>query len=157
MTFYNAAGTKLSKSGVLALTQTPAVADPPLQFTAPVYQSYDSDPQGGSNFESQSRLAFASGEIVATSLIAGMFVAATIASIVPATGPAAGGTNVTIKGTDFAGASGATFGGTAATNFKVVDNTTITCTTPAKTASTVDVVVTDDSGTVTKTGGFIFT
>jgi len=157
MTFYNSAGAKLSKSGLLALTGTPSSADPPLQFTAPVYQSYNSDPQGGAPFESQSRLAFATGEVVSTSLISGLFVAATIASITPATGPAAGGTAVTIKGSDFAGATAVTFGGTAATNVKVVNNTTITCTTPAKSAATVDVVVTDDSGTVTKTGGFIFT
>lgn len=157
MTFYNSAGAKLSKSGLLALTATPTSTDPPLQFNAPVYQSYNSDPQSGTAFEAQSRLAFAIGEVVPTSLINGLFVAATIASITPATGPAAGGTAVTIKGTDFAGATAVTFGGTAATNVKVVNNTTITCTTPAKSAATVDVVVTDDSGTVTKTGGFIFT
>lgn len=156
MTFYNSAGTKLNKTGVLALTTTPASADPPLQFTADVYQAYNSDPQSGTAFEAQSRKAFAAGEVVPTSMVNGMFVAATITSITPATGGVAGGTNVTIKGTDFAGASGVTFGGTAATNFKVVNNTTITCTTPAKSAATVDVVVTDDSGTVTKTGGFVF-
>jgi hypothetical protein len=158
MTFYNAAGSRLTKSQLLALTQTPASADPPLQFTAPVYQSYSPDGgnAAGGTFEDLNRLAYATGQIVPTSVINGDFVAATIASISPATGPAAGGTAVTIKGTDFGGTAGVTFGGTAATSVKVIDSKTITCVTPAKSAATVNVVVQDDSGDVTSTGGFVF-
>lgn len=156
MTFFKADGTRLTKSTMTALTSTPASADPPVQFSVDVFQAYNSDPQSGTDFESQSRLAYAAGQIIRTSTLNAEFVAATIASISPATGPAAGGTTVTIKGTDFGGTSGVTFGGTAATSVKVINATTITCVTPAKSAATVDVVVADDSGNVTKTGGYVY-
>ena len=45
--------------------------------------------------------------------------------------PAAGGTSVTITGTNFTGATAVTFGGTAATGVTVVSATSITATTPA--------------------------
>ncbi|MFF2052963.1 IPT/TIG domain-containing protein [Leifsonia sp. NPDC058194] len=64
-----------------------------------------------------------------------------IASLTPTSGPEAGGTAVTITGTGFTGATGATFGGTAGTAFTVVNDTTITVTTPAHTPGAVDVVV----------------
>lgn len=155
MAFYNAAGSRLTKTQVLALTQTPAVADPPLQFTAPVYKSFspDNDPI---DFEKLNKLAWMTGQIVPTSVINGEFVPATISSVSPATGGVAGGTAVTIKGTDFGGTAGVTFGGTAATSVVVVNSKTITCVTPAKSAATVDVVVQDDAGNVTATGAFIF-
>ena len=55
----------------------------------------------------------------------------TVASIIPATGPATGGTVVTINGTGFAPGSTVTFGGAAATKVTVVKNTQITATSPA--------------------------
>lgn len=158
MTFYSAAGSRLTKTQLLALTQTPASADPPLQFTADVYQAYspDGSNQASGTFEDLNRLAYKTGQIVPTSVLNADFVPATITSISPATGPAAGGTSVTIKGTDFGGTSGVTFGGTAATSVKVINSTTITCVTPAKTAATVNVVVQDDSGDVTDTGAYVY-
>ena len=39
----------------------------------------------------------------------------TVTSVSPNSGPAAGGTSVTITGTNFTGATAVTFGGTAAT------------------------------------------
>lgn len=81
----------------------------------------------------------------------------TIVSIVPDEGPAAGGTAVTITGTDFATGATVTFGGNAATSVNVVNDTTITCVTPAGTAGAVDVVVTNtDTGTVTEEDGFTY-
>ena len=67
-------------------------------------------------------------------------------TVAPASGSEAGGTAATISGTGFLGATGVTFGGTPGTNFTVVNDTTITVTTPAGTAGTVDVVVIDDLG-----------
>lgn len=151
--FYNGAGSHLTKTQVLALTQTPAVADPPLQFTAPVYQTYSED-NSSQDFEELNRLMWAAGEIVPTSVINGAFVLATIASITPNAGAAAGGTNIVIKGTDFGGTTGVTIGAVACTNVKVVDSHTITATSPAKTAGTYDVVVQDDAGNVTATAAF---
>lgn len=66
----------------------------------------------------------------------------TVVSVTPDSGPSVGGTNVTITGTEFSGATTVTFGGTAATNVAVVNPTTITCTTPGRAPGTVSVEVT---------------
>jgi hypothetical protein len=70
-----------------------------------------------------------------------------VGGVAPNTGLAAGGTAVVIIGTGFTGATGVTFGGTAATAVVVVDANTITCTSPAKAAGTYDVRVTTPLGT----------
>jgi LPXTG-motif cell wall-anchored protein len=70
----------------------------------------------------------------------------TIASVTPNSGPETGGTAVTITGTGFTGATGVTFGGTAAPSFTVVDDTSITTTTPAHAPGAVGVVVTAPGG-----------
>ena len=67
----------------------------------------------------------------------------TVTSVVPNTGSSAGGTSVTINGTNFFNPSTVTFGGVAATNVVVVNSTTITAPPPAQAPGTVDVVVTD--------------
>lgn len=69
-----------------------------------------------------------------------------VASVTPNTGLAAGGTAVTILGVNFTGATAVTFGGTAATAVTVVNPSTITCTTPAHAAGTVDTRVTTPNG-----------
>ncbi|MBI5964577.1 MAG: IPT/TIG domain-containing protein [Chloroflexi bacterium] len=80
--------------------------------------------------------------------------APTIGSIVPNSGPTAGGTSVVITGTNFTGGT-VTFDGTAATC--TVDSATqITCTSPAHTAGAVDVVVTTPGGAATSAGGFTY-
>ena len=66
----------------------------------------------------------------------------TVTSVSPNNGPAAGGTAVTITGTNFAAGATVTFGGTAATNVVVVSGTQITATTPAHAAGAVTVTVT---------------
>ncbi len=62
-----------------------------------------------------------------------------ITGISPAFGSTAGGTNVTIIGTNFAGATVVDFGDAAAGNVIVVNSTTITAVSPAGTAGPVDV------------------
>jgi hypothetical protein len=71
--------------------------------------------------------------------------APTITSLSPSSGPAAGGTSVTITGTDLAGATDVSFGANPATDFTVVDATQITATSPAGSA-VVEVVVTTADG-----------
>ena len=63
-----------------------------------------------------------------------------------ALGPVAGGTAVTITGTNFASGATVTFGGTAATSVIVTNSTTITATTPAHAAGAVAVTVTNSNG-----------
>jgi hypothetical protein len=68
--------------------------------------------------------------------------------IVPDFGPTAGGTNVTITGSNFqtTATTTVTFAGAQATNVVVVNGTTITATSPAGTAGVANVVVTDPFG-----------
>ena len=83
-------------------------------------------------------------------------VSSVLTTVAPAAGGVAGGTAVTLTGTGFTEATGVTFGGTAATSFRVVSATSITCVTPAHSAGTFDVVVLDPLGNGTKTGGFVY-
>ncbi len=55
----------------------------------------------------------------------------TITSLSPSSGPSSGGTTVTVKGTDFTGATAVTFGPHEATSFQVVSATQITAVAPA--------------------------
>lgn len=93
--------------------------------------------------------------------LAGNFVystdpAPTVTSISPASGSMAGGTPVTITGTNFSTGATVTIGGAACTSPLVVNATTITCTTGARAAGTVNVVVTNPD-TQTGTGVSLYT
>ena len=74
--------------------------------------------------------------------------APTVTSVSPSVGSSAGGTSITITGTDLAGATAVTIGGTAV-NFAVVSSTSITTTTPAHNAGAVSIEVTTVGGTAT--------
>ncbi|MET3438591.1 IPT/TIG domain-containing protein, partial [Sphingomonas sp. 1185] len=80
----------------------------------------------------------------------------TITSVSPATGPAAGGTAITITGKYFLGATAVTIGGHPVTSFSVVSATSITAVVPAGTVGPADVVVINPDGTGTKAGGFTY-
>lgn len=71
---------------------------------------------------------------------------ASAASITPVSGSEAGGTEVTISGSGFTGATGVTFDGIAGTAFTVVDDETVTVVTPAHAPGPVDVIVVDGAG-----------
>ncbi|WP_433542066.1 IPT/TIG domain-containing protein (plasmid) [Streptosporangium sandarakinum] len=154
MTIHNSAGVRLTKSAALALT-TPVTADPVIQVNENIYASvrHDGTPWPGQGRE----LLFPAGRLVKTSDFTKHFPDAAITSVTPATGPAAGGTPITIKGSDFTPGATVTVGGTAATSVVVVDDKTITCVTPAKAAGAQAVAVTTDAGTATKAGGFTTT
>jgi hypothetical protein len=70
-----------------------------------------------------------------------------ITSVTPNAGPAAGGTIVTITGTDLTGASAVDFGRVPASEFTVNSNTQIVATSPAGAPGTADVTVTTAVGT----------
>jgi type II secretory pathway pseudopilin PulG len=73
--------------------------------------------------------------------------APTVTGIAPSTGGAVGGTTVTITGTGFIGASGVSFGATAAGSYTVVSASSITAVSPSGAAGTVDITVTTAAGT----------
>jgi phosphatidylinositol-3-phosphatase len=81
-----------------------------------------------------------------------------INSLSPVSGPATGGTTVTISGTGFAAGATVSFGGTAAANVNVLGSTSITAVTPAHASGSVNVVVTNPGGqSATSTNGFTYT
>ena len=69
--------------------------------------------------------------------------APTVSAITPVSGTTVGGTRVAITGTGFTAGATALLGGTATTGVTVASPTTITATTGARGAGTVDVVVTN--------------
>lgn len=152
MSFVDSSGNILNKTELLALT-TEQSTTVQRKLTADVYQKFTQD---GSAYEGATKLLFHNGQVVTEDLIDGLFETATITDIDPATGPAAGGTVVTIDGTNLAGVEGVTFGGTAGTNLKRVSDTRIQITTPAKTAGAYTVAVLDDAGTVSEVNGFTY-
>jgi hypothetical protein len=84
-------------------------------------------------------------------------VAPTVKSVSPNNGGLAGGTAVTITGTNFASGATVTFGGSPANNVVVTNGTTITATTPADAAGAVTVTVTVNGQTGSLTNGFTYT
>ena len=71
--------------------------------------------------------------------------APTVASVSPKSGPAAGGTSVSVTGTNFTGATAVKFGGSTAVTFKVNSSSSITATSPAG-SGVVDLIVTAPGG-----------
>ena len=85
----------------------------------------------------------------------GPVVELSVQSVSPAAGPAAGGTELTIRGSGFAAGSAVTIGGRAAADVSVRGAETITAKTPASTtAGVVDIAVTVNGRTGTLAGGF---
>lgn len=79
-----------------------------------------------------------------------------IISVVPDNGTMHGGTSVTITGENFTDASSVTFGSEEADDLVVVNDTTITVTTPEHEPGLVDVTVTTPAGSDTLEDGFEF-
>lgn len=167
MALRNAAGAVLTRAQVQALT-TPVVADPQLTLTADVYE--DSEDVGGSA-TGGTKLRWHAGDVIHQSELDAVYPAPTITGVAPANGGVAGGTAITITGTGFergyeslsggAQKKGHTdvtvsVGGAAATNVQVVDDSHITCTTPAGTAGAKSVVVTTAAATVTDAAAFTY-
>ena len=124
VTFDGAAGTSLSVTSATKLTvKTPAHA-------AGVVDVVVTTPSGTSPAKS-----FTYGTP-----------APAVTSVSPAAGTTAGGTSVTLAGTNFTGATGVTFDGVAGTSLSVTNDGELTITTPAHAAGAVDVVVTTPSG-----------
>ena len=80
----------------------------------------------------------------------------TISSVAPSSGPEAGGTSITITGTNFASGATVTVGGSACTSVSVSSSTSLTCTTPAGSGSANVVVTNVGTTSRTLTNGFVF-
>ena len=119
-------GVTLSASGVLSGT--------PATGTAGRYPITITATDGNANTVTQAFVLTVAG-------------ATTVTSVSPASGPTAGGTGVTITGTNFTGATAVDFGSVAASTFTVGSAGSITATAPAQAAGTVDVTVTTPGGT----------
>jgi large repetitive protein len=81
----------------------------------------------------------------------------TVTSVSPSQGTAIGGTTVTIEGSGLSGAQFVSFGGTAATDVKIVSGSEITVVTPAHASGTVGVSVGNDAETSTVGSGAQYT
>jgi hypothetical protein len=81
-----------------------------------------------------------------------------VTKVKPDEGPTSGGTDVTISGTNFTGATKVAFGKAKDKKFTVVSATSITTDAPvSKAEGTVDVVVTTKAGTSATNAGDKFT
>jgi hypothetical protein len=85
------------------------------------------------------------------------YVTPAVTKISPTSGPAAGGTTVTITGVMLHGATAVTFGGTPATSFTLVSTTSITAVSPPGVAGIVDIRVTTSAGQTAATPADQFT
>ncbi|MDI9403016.1 MAG: SUMF1/EgtB/PvdO family nonheme iron enzyme [Limnohabitans sp.] len=80
-----------------------------------------------------------------------------VANLSPNSGPLAGGTRVTITGTNLSAVTGVTIGGAAATNVVALSPTTVSAVTPARTAGAKTVSVTGADGSANLPNGFTYT
>lgn len=154
MTLHTEAGARLTKAG---MPSTPVPnPDPLIEITNDVWVR---DPLNGSGDPGApgDRLLWNAGDHVRQSVIDKAFGTTSIDTVTPATGVAAGGTVVTIKGPDMDMATGVTFGGTPGTAFSVRNSGEVRVTAPAHAAGAVNVVVQADGGNATKTNGYTYT
>ncbi len=79
--------------------------------------------------------------------VIGVAPAPTVTKVTPKSGPATGGTSVTIAGSGFTGATEVKFADGEAAKFTVLSPTSMTAESPAGTVGTVDVTVTTPGGT----------
>src|SRR5207248_1078855 len=80
----------------------------------------------------------------------------TLSSTAPNSGPTAGGTSVTITGSDFTNVQSVTIGGHDLASLSEIDSTPITGVTPAAAAGAKDVVVTTQFDSATLAGAFTY-
>jgi formylglycine-generating enzyme required for sulfatase activity len=79
-----------------------------------------------------------------------------LVEVSPSVGPAAGGTLITLTGTNLTGATGVTVGGVAASTVQVINATTVTAVTPAGSLGAKPVGVTTAFGTATLASAYSY-
>lgn len=126
--------------GGTAASNTTVVDSTTITATAPAHAAGTFDVVV-TNFDGRSATLAASFTYTATP-------APGLSGVNPTSGPAGGGTSVTISGANFTSGATITFGGTAASNVIVVNASTITATTPAHAAGAVSVAVRNSDGQI---------
>lgn len=154
MTLVRADGTQITKTDGEALVEAVPEERPRVRVAENVYEVFA---RSGTRYPPVGkRLLFHEGQIVERAAWDAAFPPATITSVVPATGPAAGGTRVTINGSGFSPGTAPAIGGTAMTDVQVVDDGQIEATTPAGTAGAAQVGVVTDAGPGSNTVTFTY-
>lgn len=152
MGLFLANGTRVKQSTI----STTADPDPLVKLNTDLYEKKrtgreDDKPQG------ELTVLFArAGTVLRQSQVNAFFHAAVVHKVSPKSGLAAGGTVVTVEGNHLDGVSGVTVGGAAATAVTVLSDRAVRFTTPAGTAGARDIVIADDKGNTTITGGFTY-
>lgn len=153
MALYNSDGSLLTQSTFLSGTHSASTSTTTHEVKQHVWEDFLLD---GATSTYSRRLKFRKGEVITQQQVDDMFLEPTITDISPATGAIAGGTVVTITGTNLGNTTGVTFGGTAGTALTNTSSTEVTVTTPAHASGAVDVVLTTVAGPVTETGGYTY-
>ena len=81
----------------------------------------------------------------------------TVSAVTPNRGPDAGGTSVTVTGTNLTGATAVYFGSVQGTSIVVGSATSLTVTSPAQTSATVDITVVTPGGTSLTSAADVYT
>lgn len=144
-------GTAVTKAGVAKTTETITyvVLQEDLNIRRPFGQ-FDTNPRGD-----KVTIFCKAGHRLTQSAFDRLFLEPDVQVINPQAGKA--GDKVQVTGTNLDGVTGVTVGGVAATAVIVVSSTLVEFTVPAHAAGVVDIVLTDDAGAHTITGGFTYT
>lgn len=156
MGVYNEAGTRQTKSGLPTTPYTEQ--DPVFTVTARLTRKspYYGAESGAKTEGTKEQVLANAGDLVTQSQIDSWFPAVDVTSVTPATGPAAGGTVLTLRGENLDGVTAVTVGGVATTALTYVSPSEMRVTTGAHAAGAVSIVLTDDSGSKTETGLFTY-
>jgi hypothetical protein len=150
LTGSNFTGATAVNFGSVAATSFQVNSDTSITATAPAQAAAVEDitvtsPSGMSSTGSADRFTYTSVS------------APTITSLAPTSGSTAGGTVVTLTGTNFSGALNVSFGSVAALSFSVISATSIVAVAPPQAAGTVDTTVTTPGGTTALSSADHFT
>jgi hypothetical protein len=155
VTLVKADGTPLAKAPGGTVLESVPETDPKIKVLVNVYDA--GVPDGTKYPAMRTQLAFRAGQVIRQSTWDKRFPLPEITSVSPASGPAAGGTALTITGKEFTPSTTVKVGSSSATSVVVVSPTKLTCVTPSGSAGAVSVEVTTAAGTATKAAAFTYT
>lgn len=150
----NAAGTTLTQAVYTAAHTTNSLgSDYTVPFDIYIEERFPSSPW--SSTRRRKSLKYRANQRITQAQLNDLYLEPTITSTSPSGGTTAGGTAVTITGTNLGDTTGVTIG-VAATAVTPISDTQVTCTTGATTAGAKNVVLTTPAGSVTQTNGYTY-